>query len=222
MTAHLIDDEGYTLIELIVAAALLIMLSALTCSILMDARTAIDVSSEKSGSPPARARRDGSDRVGDPRRGCRVYSRNQRRSAGAMAAARVARPQQPDRLHASRHNHPRTAGRSAGNASLRCASRCDDPRLRSRWRLFAALRILRPDDHRVAGWSRKLRCVRGAADRRCVGHRSSACGRNASLIRKRNRGPPGRAADRVLERRHARASHGWRRSNRLPSRQRGG
>ena len=47
MTAHLIDDEGYTLIELIVAAALLIMLSALTCSILMDARTAIDVSSER-------------------------------------------------------------------------------------------------------------------------------------------------------------------------------
>jgi hypothetical protein len=41
------DDAGYTLIELMVAAGLFIMLGALTCSVLIDARTAIDVSSER-------------------------------------------------------------------------------------------------------------------------------------------------------------------------------
>jgi hypothetical protein len=47
MRARLSDDSGYTLVELTVAAALLVMLSALTCSILMDARTVIDVSGER-------------------------------------------------------------------------------------------------------------------------------------------------------------------------------
>jgi prepilin-type N-terminal cleavage/methylation domain-containing protein len=47
MRGHVADDSGYTLIELLVAAALLVVLSALTCSILMDARTAIDVSGER-------------------------------------------------------------------------------------------------------------------------------------------------------------------------------
>lgn len=47
MRAQLADDSGYTLIELIVAAALLVALSALTCSILIDARTAIDISGER-------------------------------------------------------------------------------------------------------------------------------------------------------------------------------
>ena len=47
MTVLWNDDAGYTLIELIVASALLIMLSALTCAILVDARTAIDVISER-------------------------------------------------------------------------------------------------------------------------------------------------------------------------------
>ena len=47
MTVHSNGEAGYTLIELIVASALLIMLSALTCSVLLDARTAIDVSSER-------------------------------------------------------------------------------------------------------------------------------------------------------------------------------
>ncbi len=47
MTVRWNDDAGYTLIELIVASALLIMLSALTCAILVDARTTIDVISER-------------------------------------------------------------------------------------------------------------------------------------------------------------------------------
>jgi hypothetical protein len=47
MRTHLAGDSGYTIIELVVAAALLVVLSGLTCSVLIDARTAIDVSGER-------------------------------------------------------------------------------------------------------------------------------------------------------------------------------
>ena len=40
-------EAGYTLIELLVAAALLLMLTAVTCQVLLDARATIDVSTER-------------------------------------------------------------------------------------------------------------------------------------------------------------------------------
>ena len=84
-------EAGYTLIELLVAAALLLMLTAVTCQVLLDARATIDVSTERADVQQRAQDRTRDADVAHSRRRRRTQSRERTRQAAEVGASDCSR-----------------------------------------------------------------------------------------------------------------------------------